>query len=95
MSRPPRPPLPELTDDVEVPDDVRRRAGRSYATGCLLVGIFIIFPAVLYFGFFAVVVLEEIFIGSGWFQQNLPEPVGRFLQMIYTPLFWLIDQFDG
>jgi hypothetical protein len=95
MSRPPRVPSLDSPDEIEVLAEVRRNRGGNYVTGCLLVAVFLIFPAVLYFGFFAVFVLEEMFVGPGWFRENLPESAGRFLQAIYTPLFRLIDQFDG
>ena len=91
----PRQPFSESPDDIQVPAEGRRSAGKNQATGCLLVAVLLILPAVLYFGFFAVIVLEEMFVGSGWFRENLPNPAGRFLHTIYSPLFWLMDQVDG
>jgi hypothetical protein len=95
MPRAPSQPSSESPDDLQVPADARRSAGKNHATGCLFVAVLLILPTVLYFGFFAVVVLEEMFVGSGWFRENLPKPAGRFLQTMYTPLFWLMDQVDG
>lgn len=63
--------------------------------GCLFVGVAILLVAFLYFGFFAAVVFEDLMFGSRSIVAGFPEPVLEFLDAIYSPLIWLIDQFDG
>lgn len=63
--------------------------------GCLIVAVILLLPALLYFGLFAALVLDEIVFRTNWLSDRIPEPVGRFLSAIYWPLLWALDQFDG
>ena len=71
------------------------RSSSGALTGCLVLVAGVVLLAFLYFGLFAAILGEEFFVGSGWFRENLPRPVLEFLQAIYWPLLWLMDQFDG
>ncbi|HEV7282202.1 MAG TPA: hypothetical protein VGN57_18510 [Pirellulaceae bacterium] len=63
--------------------------------GCVIVSIVILLPALLYFGFFAVVLLDELVFEANWFVNDLPEPALEVLRVIYAPLIWLVIQFQG
>ena len=62
-------------------------------TGCLVLGVAMFVPALLYFGLFAVILVDEVVVETNWFLGNLPDPAIESLRVMYAPLIWLIDQF--
>lgn len=63
--------------------------------GCLIVAVVVLLPALLYFGLFAFILVDELVLETNWLLGILPDPTIEFLRVIYTPLIWLMDQFDG
>lgn len=87
---------PEAHDQPDA--DGERGEGRSTdasLAGCLVFGAVIIFPALIYFGFFGAVLVDELVLETHWFADVIPEPALEVLRVIYMPLIWLMDQFDG
>lgn len=82
----------ELDESVAPP---AHRGDAGSLAGCLIVAILFLLPATLYFGLFAVIVIAEVVFGTIWITDNLPDSVLEVLRVIYAPLVWLIDQFDG
>jgi hypothetical protein len=82
----------ELDESVAPP---AHRGDAGSLAGCLIVGAAIFLPALLYFGLFAFILLDELVLQTDWLLGNLPDPAIEFLRLIYTPLIWLMDQFDG
>lgn len=87
QAEPPSEPSPEL----EVPAEVRRTgAGASHATGCVLAAIFVLFPALVYFGFFGVILLDELVLNTRFFSSDsIPPQVMDGLEIVYWPLIVL------
>lgn len=84
--------VPEsVASGLDVPEDVQRATrGSSHAAGCLLAAIFVLFPAVVYFGFFGLLVLDELVLGTRYLgQDNLPPQVIDWIVIIYWPLIVL------
>jgi hypothetical protein len=80
--------------DDAMPPPARRKDAGSLA-GCLIVAVVILLPALLYFGLFAFILVDELVLETNVVLNNLPDPAIEVLRMIYTPLIWLMDQFDG
>ncbi|HEV7282200.1 MAG TPA: hypothetical protein VGN57_18500 [Pirellulaceae bacterium] len=77
---------------VEVPAEVRRTSdGRILATGCLLSAAFVAFPALVYFGSFGLLVLDELILETRYLSQGkLGQQAVDVSQFIYAPLFYLM-----
>ena len=63
--------------------------------GCLIVAVGVLLPALFYFGLFAFILVDELVLETNWLLNNLPDPAIDFLRVIYAPLVWLMDLFDG
>lgn len=85
--------------DREEPDApaVPPASGREGAplAGCLIVSLVTLLPALLYFGLFFAILLDEIILQTNWFVDDLPEPAIEVLRVIYAPLIWLLTQHYG
>ena len=91
MSEPPVESSSHYPSDVEVPAEIRRTGSEpKYATGCLLAAIFVLGPALIYFGFFGLILIDELVLNTRYLsQQNLPQQVVDGLVIIYAPLIYL------
>lgn len=71
------------------------RGSSGALTGCLVLGVALFLPALLYFGLFALILVDELVFETNWFLGNLPDSAIDVLRVMYAPLIWLLDQFDG
>lgn len=82
---------------TDVADDSRvrlHRAGavgsRTHAIGCGVAALLAMIPPILYFGFFAVLIVDELILGTRYLSPgNLPAGAGDWLETIYSPLILL------
>ena len=49
---------------------------------------------ILYLGFAAAVIIDELVLGTFWFSDHIPEALEPVVQTIYRPLSWLVEQMD-
>ncbi|HEV7282198.1 MAG TPA: hypothetical protein VGN57_18490 [Pirellulaceae bacterium] len=84
--------LPKGSTEVEVPAEMRRASGgTNQAVGCALAGIFLLFPAVVYFGFFALLLIDELVLNTRYLgRENLPDWLVEWIEFIYYPLIVLV-----
>jgi hypothetical protein len=84
-------PSPQSSTELEVPAEIQRtNAGSSHAAGCVLTAIFVLFPMFVYFGFFGLLLLDELVLNTRFFgPENLPPQVFDWLIIIYWPLILL------
>jgi hypothetical protein len=77
---------------MDVPEEIQRAtAGASHATGCALAAIFLLLPAVTYFGFFGLLVLDELVLQTRYLgPEKLPPGAIEWIEFIYYPLILLV-----
>ena len=64
------------------PSDTRRSSGLFVvAIACLIFG-----PLLLYFGVFAIVIVDEMVLETYYFSRHTPDWVGEVMRTIYWPL---------
>jgi hypothetical protein len=80
--------------DASIVPPAHGRDGGALA-GCLVVSLVLVLPALLYFGLFGAILLDELVFEANLFMENVPEEGIEVLRVIYAPLIWLFDQFDG
>lgn len=91
LGQPSESPLPSAAE-MEVPAEIQRAtAGLSHATGCALAAVFFLVPAVAYFGFFAILVIDELVLGTRYLgAENLPDWLVDWIVIVYYPLILLV-----
>lgn len=88
MSESARPPAEADFDPPIVPPPREGTASVSTQTmGCLIIALCFFAPVILYFGFFAVLVLDEGILQTRYLSpEKLPAPVVEGIRFIYAPL---------
>ena len=85
-------PSPQSSTELEVPAEIQRtNAGSSHAAGCVLTAIFVLFPMFVYFGFFGLLLLDDLVFETHWVGDNLPPQVLEWLVIIYWPLILVMQ----
>jgi hypothetical protein len=80
------------SEELEVPAEMRGpNAGSTHAAGCLLAAIFILVPTFAYFGFFGLLLLDDLVFETHWVGDNLPPQVLEWLVIIYWPLILVMQ----
>ena len=85
--------IPQAIDEKEslpVPD-VARSASSAHAAGCAAAAVLVLFPGILYFGFFAAILVDELVLGTGYIGRNLPREAKDVAEFVYGPLFMLVE----
>lgn len=81
-----------VSEELEVPAEIRRtNAGSSHAAGCLLAGIFVLVPAIAYFGFFGLLVLDDLVLETHFASENLPQRALDGIVIVYWPLILVMQ----
>ena len=60
--------------------------------GCAAAAILILFPALLYFGFFGAILIDELVLDTSYIGRNLPRGMKDVAEFIYAPLFGLVEE---
>lgn len=90
MSDLPLGPSSPSSAEVEVPPEVRRAtAMSSQAAGCVAVAIIVLFPAIVYFGFFGLLLLDDVVLETHFVSESLSQEGLDWLVTIYWPLIVL------
>lgn len=83
----------ESTAGLEVPEEIRRStAGTGSSLGCVVIGIALVFPVALYFGFFGLLLIDALILETNWFSpENVPEQAIDAVRIVYAPLIFLVN----
>jgi hypothetical protein len=78
----------ELDASIAPPAD--GRDGGSFA-GCLIVSLVILLPALLYFGFFGILLLDAFVLNTNYFTpEHVSAEVIYGIEVVYAPLIYLV-----
>jgi hypothetical protein len=86
-------PPPGPSTDLEVPAEIRRMtSGTSSSLGCVVAGIALAFPVILYFGSFGLLMIDALILETNYFSpRNVSPEILEAARVIYAPLTYLVN----
>lgn len=85
-------PPPDSNAELEVPEDVRRATiGSSSSLGCIVLGAALAFSVVVYFGFFGLLVLDELILETHYVSTTRSQELVDAVLFIYGPMIFLVN----